>query len=176
MTAAPEFRIRRTFLLPLGLLLALCLALLVVCIVQGQPTGKIAILAVIILPVAILFLESAFRRVRVDDQEIAMIKPLRRSVMPFNEVTAVDVVAVRKRAFLTLSSEDSFLIISNAYADFPRLMAEVLSRSPETSISDETRELAKAPPSKCSDIVSCWLGVALVALILYIQLGGISRP
>jgi hypothetical protein len=39
-------------------------------------------------------------------------------------------------------------------------------------VSEETKAMAAAPPVKSTDVISCWLGVALLALILYIQLGG----
>ena len=76
---------------------------------------------------------------------------------------------VRKRVFLTLSADDDFVIISNAYADFPGLVAVLLQRIPETVVSDETRKMAEAPPVKSTDILSCWLAVVLVAFILYIR-------
>jgi len=166
------FAIRKSFLIPLGILLLQCLALLVLCLVHGEPKGKVIILCVIILPVVVLFLESAFRRALFDDLGVTVAKLLRKKRFLFSEVTAVDTVLVRKRAFLTLSAGDDFLIISNAYADFPGLVSSLLERVPAGAVSEETREMAKAPPVKSTDVISCWLGVALLALILYIQLGG----
>lgn len=166
------FAIRKAFLIPLGLLLLQCLALVVLCVVNGEPKGKIIILGVIILPIAILFLESAFRRVLFDDRGLTVFKLLRNKEFRFSEITAVDTIQVRKRAFLTLSAGDDFLIISNAYASFPALVATLLSNVPQGAVSEETRVMAAAPPVKSTDVISCWLGVALLALILYIQLGG----
>ncbi len=167
-----HFAIRRTFLLPLGLLLLLCLALFAIVIAKGEATGKVVILGCIILPVAILFLESAFRRATITDEGISVSKFMRRKELRFADVTAVDTVLVRRRAFVTLSAGDDFLIMSNAYANFPGLVKELMARVPASSVSAETQNLAAAPPSKSTDIVSCWLAVALMAFILYIQLGG----
>ncbi|MFA5516334.1 MAG: PH domain-containing protein [Desulfuromonadales bacterium] len=172
MSETRRFAIRRSFLLPLGLLLVLCLALFFIVIAKGEPTGKIIILGCIILPVAILFLESAFRQAIVDDEGITVKKFLRRKELRFAEVTSVDTVLVRRRAFLTLGAEDDFLILSNAYADFPALVKELLARVPTPTVSAETQQMAAAPPNKSTDIVSCWLAVALMAFILFIQLGG----
>jgi hypothetical protein len=52
------------------------------------------------------------------------------------------------------------------------LVRDLLARVPAASVSEETRRMAEAPPTKSSDIVSCWLAVVLVAFILYTQLGG----
>ena len=166
------FSIRKTFLIPLGLLLALTVVLFIVCLVQGQPTAKIAILGFIILPVALLFTESLARRVVVGEQEVTVFKVLRKKTLRLAEVTEVDTVRVRKRVFLTLCAGDEFMILSNAYADFPGMVAALLGRVPSEAVSEETGKMAANPPVKTTDIVTCWLAVALLAFILYVQLSG----
>ena len=171
MTDVRTFRIRKAFLAPLGLLLVLCLVLLGITLAQGQPPGKAMILAFIILPVAGLFVESLFRRTVIDRETLSVHKLLRRATLPLSGITSVDTVMVRKRVFLTVSAGENFLIMSNAYADFPGLVRTLLGRVPEGSVSEETRKMAESPPAKSSDIVSCWLAVALLLLILYGQIG-----
>jgi hypothetical protein len=167
-----NFSIRKSFLVPLGLLLALCISLLIITIVNHQPIAKTLILAFIILPVAILFLESAFRSAVINETGVTVFKFLRKKTISFAQITAVETVSVRKRAFLTLCADDDFLIISNAYANFPALVNILLDRVPPATISNETKTMAAAPPVKSTDVISCWLAVALLTLILYIQLGG----
>lgn len=166
------FSIRRGFLLPLGLLLLQSLVLFVICLVKGEPPAKVIILGAIILPIAGLFVESACRRVVVAETGVTVFKVLRKKTLLFSDLTEVETVQVRKRAFLTLSTAEDFLILSNAYAGFPALVQELLERVPEGTISAETRKMAQNPPVKSSDIVSCWVGVLLLTLILYSQLGG----
>jgi hypothetical protein len=165
------FVIRRAFLLPLGLLLLLSVILLAVCIGQGEPTARVLILGCVILPVAALFVESAWRRAVVGDGELTVFKPMRRATLKFADVSAVETVAVRKRVFLTLCAGDDFLILSNAYADFPGLVRTLLARVPAEAVSPETAAMAEAPPVKQGDIFACWLAVGLMALILWAQLG-----
>jgi hypothetical protein len=167
-----DFRIRKAFLLPLGLLLLLCLVLLVCCFVLGEPPAKAFILIAMILPVLVLFVESVFRHVVFDDTQLTAHKLLRNKTLSWADITAVETVMVRKRAFLTICAGEEFLILSNAYADFPDLVRNLLERVQPASISEETRSMAEAPPIKSGDIVSCWLAVALLLLILYGQLGG----
>jgi hypothetical protein len=54
-----------------------------------------------------------------DADGVVVFKLLRKQELKFAEVTAVETVQVRKRVFLTLCAGDDFLIISNAYANFP---------------------------------------------------------
>jgi len=163
------FTIRRSFLLPLGILLFLALLLLTVVLVQGQPTIKAVLLGVMILPVAGLFIESFFRRIGITAEAVTAFKPLRQKVLNFSDIVSVDTIQVKKRVFLTLSSEDHFLIISNAYADFPELVKSLLPKVTAEAISEETTKMAADPPTKSSDILSCWLGVLLLAIILVLQ-------
>ncbi|NIQ96480.1 MAG: hypothetical protein GWO11_05480 [Desulfuromonadales bacterium] len=165
-----EFVIRRSFLLPLGLLGALIIALGVVCIIQDQPAGKAIILGALLIPVLGLFVESLFRRAIVSEDRLTVKKALREKSVSFSEVTALDLVVVKKRAFLSLSTEESFLILSNAYRDFPELVASLAAKVPEGVMSEETRENCRNVPVKTADIVSCWLAVGLVLFILYLQL------
>ena len=163
------FSIRTAFLLPLGLLLALVGVLLGVCLQQGQATSKIVILGCILLPVAILFIESLWRKTLISTSSITVKKPLRDKTLYFKDITSVDTMLVKKRVFLTLSTEDDFVIISNAYARFPQLVKALLEHVPALTISEETRLMAEKPPVKSSDIFSCWIAVVLVSLILYLQ-------
>ncbi len=172
MTEVSSFAIRKTFLLPLGVLLVETLFLLLLCIVQGETRGKIVILTLMLLPVTFLFVESFFRRVEVGTTAIRVRKLFRSCSLDFSEIVDMDTVLVRKRAFLTLSSEDHFIILSNAYADFPQMLQLLMERVGTDAVTETTREMAKAPPVKTSDIVSCWLAVALVSMILYIQFAG----
>jgi len=167
-----QFSIRRSFLIPLGLLVLLTGVLFVLCLVRGEPTAKILILAFIMLPIIVLFAESVFRRALLTADGVVAFKLLRNKELKYAEITAVETVLVRKRVFLTLCAGDDFLIISNAYGNFPALVQALLARVPVSAISEETREMAAAPPVKSTDVVSCWLAVALMVFILYIQMGG----
>ena len=155
--------------MPLALLLLLVLLLFVTILAQGQPKAKAVILGVLILPVCGLFFESFFRRISIAADQITMFKPFRQKNMVFADVTSVDTIQVKKRAFLTLSTEEDFLIISNAYADFPSLVRELLEKVPAKAITEETAKMAEAPPNKSSDIVSCWFAVILMTIILVLQ-------
>ncbi|MEJ2198104.1 MAG: hypothetical protein P8X54_06000, partial [Desulfuromonadales bacterium] len=52
MEQQQTFVIRRAFVVPMGLLIVLTVALLVVCLLQGQPLAKVVILAGLIIPIA----------------------------------------------------------------------------------------------------------------------------
>ena len=98
-----------------------------------------------------------------------MIRLGRVRVFAWNEITAVETVRVRQRAFLTINAGEQFLIIANMYAGFAQLLNTVLERVPMATISEETQNLAKAPPVKHSDIVILWGLTLMMAYLIYAQ-------
>ena len=167
------FKIRKSFLLPLGLIVLLSLVLLASSLYLHLPTAKIIILGLFFLPACAFFAESMVRKVYLGEDSIRVKKLLRSKLLSYNDLIAVDTILVRKRAFLSLSSEDDFLIISNSYENFGLLLQKLVAHLPDNIVSDETKKLVEKPPKKGSDIFSVWLAVAVLALIIYVQLRGL---
>jgi len=166
------YSIRKSFLLPLGLVVLLSFILLISALSLGLPVAKIIILGVFLIPVCILFIESSLRKVQDGESSVQVKKLFRKKAIDYAELTAIDTIQVRKRAFISLSSENDFLILSNSYEHFGQLLQQLVQKVPTTVVSEETRELAENPPSKCSDVFSAWLAVAVLALIIFVQLRG----
>ncbi len=167
------YSIRKSFLLPLGLVVLLSFILLISAIFLQLPLAKILILAAFLLPVCIIFAESSLRKVYVTDDAVKINKLFRSKRLNYAEVTAIDIIQVRKRAFVSLNSENDFMILSNSYNHFGILLQQLVDKVPTGVVSDETRQLAKTPPKKCSDVFSAWLAVAVLTLIIYVQLRGV---
>ena len=167
------YSIRKSFLLPLGLIVLLSGILLITALMLQLPKAKVIILGIFLLPALVLFAESSLRRVRVTKQGIEVSKLLRNKQMAYADLTAIDTIQVRKRAFISLSSEKDFIILSNSYAQFGELLRQLVELAPETAVSDETRQLASNPPQKCSDVVSAWLAVVVLVLIIMAQFNNV---
>lgn len=173
MTEGRTYVIRRSFVLPMGLMIALTLALMVVCILQGQAIAKVVILAVLLLPMVALFVESAFRRLVVTGQGVTAYKLFRQREVLFADVTSLESVQVRSRVFLTLGlGPDDFLIISNSYADFPELVKSLVAAVPEGTVTDETQQLSEKPPRKQADVFTAWFAVVALVYVLIAQFRG----
>jgi hypothetical protein len=170
---ARTFVIRRAFVVPMGLLIALTLTLLAVCIIQGQPLAKAIILAVLIVPLAVLFIESAFRRIVIDQTAVTAFRPFRQRQILFADVTDLETVQVRSRVFMTLmAGPDDFLIISNSYADFPDLVRALVAAVPEGAVTDETQKLAEQPTLRHADIFTVWFAIIALCYVLIAQFKG----
>ena len=169
---ATLYTIRKNFLIPLGLVVLLCFILLATVLFLQLPTAKIIILTTFLLPATIIFAESCMRKVHVGTDSIKVKKLFRTKNMNYADLTAVDTIKVKKRVFISLSSENDFVILSNSYDNFNQLINQLIEKLPENLINDETKQLAQDPPQKCSDIFSAWLAVAVLLLIIWAQLRG----
>jgi uncharacterized membrane protein len=163
------YRIRSSFLLPLGLVVLLCLVLAAIVIIQGQPPVKLLVVACALLPLGYLLFECVVRRIETDSVGLRMIRLGRVRAFTWSEITTVETVRVRQRAFLTINAGEEFLIIANMYAGFDRLLRSVLEQVPAAAISVETRALASAPPVKHSDMVILWGLALMMAYLIYAQ-------
>jgi hypothetical protein len=172
MVALPTFKIRRNFLLALGLTLFLLLVLLGVCVAQQEKTAKIVILVALTLPVLAIFAESVWREIRFLPDMLVARRLLRSRKIAYDQITAVDTVRVRRRVFVSISTEADYLIFSNNYQNFAQLLGCLQERAPAQAISDETRELIQQLPLKNQDLFSVWFAALAVLLVLYVQLGG----
>ncbi len=161
-----SFTIRRAMLLPLGLLLVILLALLVVSMLQGQPLNKCLFVGGVVLLLAGVLADKLSRRIELDDEGITSCRIGRRRRMLFADLTEVEAVCIRKRLFITLWVDESFLLLTNAYGDAASLFKLLLQRVPSGVVSDEVEGLVENPPRHNGNIVVCWFAVVFSLLIL----------
>ncbi|APG28067.1 hypothetical protein A7E78_09590 [Syntrophotalea acetylenivorans] len=166
MTERMSFTIRRALLLPLGFLLLVQLALLVVSLLQGQPTGKILFVGGVVVLLAGLLADNLLRRIELDEEGITVCRIGRRRRMLFADLTEVEAVCLRKRLFVTLWVGESFLLVTNAYGGVAALFESLLQRIPSGLVSDEVKGLVEAPPCHNGNIIVCWFAVVFSLLIL----------
>lgn len=173
MNSSITYRIRKGFLIPMAITVVLGVVLLLIGMTVQLPSGRLYLLAAFIAPALLIFIESSRRRVHLHNDHILMERTLGKKQLNFNDLTSVDAVRVRKRVFISLTTENSFMIISNSYEHFDELVHRLIELVPQPTLSDEARELAADPPRKCSDIFSAWLAVAVLLLVIAVQLRSI---
>jgi hypothetical protein len=170
VTEKLTFTVRRAFLVPLGLLLLVLVALLAVCFAQGEAVGKMILLGGLVLLVGVLFLENQFRRLELGEAALLARRWFRNQELLYGDLTSVEAVSLRRRVFVTLWKGDRFLLISNAYGGFAELFAALLRRVPDDVVAEEAVRLAENPPRNNGPVVACWIAVLFSLLILYRQM------
>jgi len=167
--AIRTYRISKGVLLPLMLVAILLLVLLGVSLVNKEVLLKIIILVAVLIPVVLLLLTSLRRRVDLGEDGVRVVRPFGEKFFNWEELTSLEAVAVRGRAFVTLCAGEEFAIISNSYEKFPALVEEMAKRLPETAVTAEARRLIERPVSAVAGVLPLWLGVAALVYILWHQ-------
>jgi len=167
--ATNSYRISKGLLVPLALVTVLLLILLGVSLVHGEVLLKLIVLVLVLIPVLLLLLTSLKRRVELDDEGVRVLRPLGEKYFRWDELTSLEAVAVRGRAFVTLCAGEEFAIISNSYADFTGLVEDLAARLPEKVVSPDARRLIEHPVSAVAGVLPIWLGVIALAYILWHQ-------
>ncbi len=167
------YRIGWKTLLPLGLLLVLLLALLVLSLLHGEALLKVLLVAGIMLPVLLVLLLSLRRRVELDEDGVRVVRAFDEKSFRWDEITALEAVAVRGRAFVTLCAGEDFVILSNSYGDFTGLVRALADRLPEAVLSPEAKRLLDRQDSVMAGVFPLWFGVvALLYILWHMLIGG----
>ncbi len=166
MTERMSFTVRRALLLPLGLLLLVQLALLIVSLLQGQPLNRSLFVGGVVVVLAGLLADNLLRHIELDEEGITACRIGRRRRVLFADLTEIEAVCLRKRLFVTLWVGESFLLVTNAYGDVATLFRLLLQRVPSGLASDEVQGLVEDPPRHNGNIVVCWFAVIFSLFIL----------
>lgn len=161
-----SFKIKKAFLVPLGLdaFLLLCLVLISL-LPQGTAMERL-VFTIFFLPTLYLFAESLWRRVTVDEAGITIRKLWREKVASWGEITHVGCLNLHKKVYILLTTVKGFFIVSNAYNGFPSLVEEIVGRVDAEKVEEEVRLLSGRSPVGIAHVVLTWVAAALMLGII----------
>lgn len=163
------YRIRRAFLIPLGLDTLLLFCLLVISLMpQGSATERL-VFAIFFCPSGYLFLECLFRRVMADDEGIVLCRLWRKKRIPWGDMTHVGGLSIHKKIYILLTTVRGFFVVSNAYEGFPELTERIVSHVDSTKVDEEVRLQAGRSPVGISHIVMAWIAAVFMVGIILIK-------
>jgi hypothetical protein len=166
------YRIRRAFLIPLGVDSFLLFCLLILSLLPHGSTTERLVFALFFFPSVYLFLECFFRRVAMDDGGITLTKLGRKKSVPWKGITHVGALTLHKRAYILLTTVRGFFIVSNAYEGFSELTEGIVSRvdPAKVEVEEEVRLQAGRSPSGIAQIVMAWIAAVFMVGILLIKM------
>jgi hypothetical protein len=164
------FKIKKTLLLPLSIDAGLVLVLLVVAFFRKSSALEVLFLVLLLVTLSLIVLECIFREVAVSGEGLAIKKLLRRKQLQWGDITDVGSLVLRKKAYLVLTTTKGFHIISNAYDDFPALVGGIAEYVDAERVEESVKTLIEKPVRKISDVVSAWVGAAVLLAVLWVNL------
>ena len=164
------YRIRKAFLVPLGVDAFLLCALFVISMLpQGSATERL-VFALFFVPSLYVFFECLLRRVTVDGGGIVIRKLLREKRVLWEGITHVGGLSIHNKVYLLLTTVNGFFIISNAYERFSDLVEEIVSRVDRTKVEEEVRLQAGRSPSGIVHAALAWTAAAFMVGIILIKM------
>jgi len=164
------YTIRRAFLVPLGVDAFLLFCLFVISLMPQGSTTERLVFAFFFFPSGYLFLECLFRGVKVDDGGIVLRRLWKEKRVPWEGITHVGGLNLRKKAYILLTTVKGFFIVSNAYEGFPELTEEIVSHVDPERVEEEVRLQAGRSPSEIAHIVMAWIAAVFMVGIILIKM------
>jgi len=164
-----EHRIRKGFLVPLGLD-TLLLAMLVMFLVLTGDRLERLVMGLFFLITLCLFLEGFFRQVRISEEGLSLRKLGRFKTVTWDEITHVGSLTLHKKEYLLLTTTRGFMIISNAYEGFAGLVGEIVAGVAPNRVEEEVRLLAGRNGAGNVQIVVAWIAALLLIGIMTLKL------
>ena len=165
------YRIRRSFVIPLGIDVLLLLFLLILSLAyKGSGTERI-VLTVFAGLSLLIFLEAMNRSVSVSEGGVVLKKLLKSRELLWSDITHVGCLKVRSRIYILLTTKKGFHIISNAYDSFACLTGDIIRNldAEKIEVEAEVREQIEKPTRNISDLVAVWMAAAVLTVVIYMK-------
>jgi len=165
------YRIRKSFLVPLGIDVLLLLVLLVLSLTfKGSGTER-AFLAVVCGLSLLILIEATNRQVTISAGGITLKKFMKLRKLLWSDITHVGCLKLRSRVYILLTTKKGFHIISNAYDSFASLTGDIIRNldTEKIEVEAEVREQIEKPTRNISDLVAVWMAAAVLTVVIYMK-------
>lgn len=166
------YRIRRSFIVPLGIDVLLLFVLLALSLTaKGSGTERIVLACFFIVSLLIL-IETANRKIVITAGGIALKKLMKIKDLLWSDITHVGCLSLRSKVYILLTTKKGFHILSNAYEPFAPLVRDVIDHLDTEKIEVETEARAQIdnPTNNLSDLIAAWVAAVVLAGIIYLKL------
>ena len=166
-----SYRIRKSFLVPLGIDVLLLLILLVLSLTFKGSGVERAFLAVVCGLSLLILIEAFNRQVTISAGGITLKKFMKLRELLWSDITHVGCLKLRSRVYILLTTKKGFHIISNAYDSFSALVGEIIRHldGGKIEIEAEAREQIENPTRNISDLVAVWVAAVVLLVIIYMK-------
>jgi hypothetical protein len=164
------FKIKKAILIPLAIDAGLVFILLLVSFFRKSSAGEVVFLIILMISLSLIVLECIFREVTISSEGLAIKKLLRTKRLGWGDITDVGALVLRKKVYLVLTTTKGFHIISNAYDEYTALVKGIVDHVEAERIEESVKTLMDKPVRKISDIVSAWVGAAVLLVVLWVRI------
>ncbi len=165
------FKVKKAFLAPFILTVALLLVLLLISFFTGQLWEKI-LLAVLCIVTAIIAIEAFEREFAVSEDGLRIRKFFRTKKFTWTEITHLGIVIMRYKAYFLLTTTRGFYIFSNLLQGHAVLIRHLSDKLGDEKVEVEVKNYLENPIERTSLIIFTWIVLIIVVVIILSKLFG----
>jgi lysylphosphatidylglycerol synthetase-like protein (DUF2156 family) len=163
------FKIKKAFLVPFFLIVALLGVLLLLSLYKGQAWEK-AVLSISFIGALIVGIEAAKREIAVTTEGLKIKKFFRIKNVNLKDVTHLAVVELNKKVYFLLTTTKGFYFFSNLYENHSLLIRSIVNMLDIEKVEIEVKNYLDHPVERRSLIVICWLTVLIIIVFIILKL------
>jgi hypothetical protein len=164
-----RYRIKRSFLIPLGLDAILLAALFLSSFLVAGTLLERAVLGLFFLLALAVFVEAASRNVGADEEGITIRKFFRETRLQWGQINYAGTLIMRGKAYILLTTAKGYHVLSSAYGDYEKLVADLVGRLDAERVEDALRVQADQPVRGRSDAAAAWFAAVVILGILVLK-------
>ncbi len=163
------YKIKKSFLTPFGIAVALLFVVLVFSLLSGPAWEKILVAVLFVVSGAVA-LESAKRTFTFSDDGLSICKFFRTKHFTWAEITHLGVVVLKKKVYFLLTTTKGLYILSNMLQDHVLLIRSVADKLGDEKVEPEVNNYLDHPIERTSMVVMIWVAVVILIAILITKL------
>ena len=161
---------RREFLYPFSLVSFFLFVLLIISLFDRSFQPEIVILTIIFVPTVYFLLQAVRRRTTVGPDGVTVRKLFREKHLLWREITNIDILAVRKKAYLLLTTTKGFYVLANSHGNFSSLVRDIVGHVDHEKVEEGVRDLIEHPVVRISDVASSWIASLILLGVIILKL------
>jgi hypothetical protein len=163
------YKIKKEFLIPFLISIALLFVLFIISLSTGQFWEKIT-LAVIFVVTAAVGIEAMRREISVTEEGLQIKKFFRTKKFVWAEITNLSVVMIRSKAYFLLTTTRGFYMFTNLLQNHVSLISYLTGKLGEEKVETELKNYLDHPIERVSLIVMTWVALVIIIAVIAVKL------
>jgi hypothetical protein len=163
------YKIKKAFIVPFIVAVALLFVLLGLSLVNGQTWEKILLAALCVITLAIA-VEAYEREFAVSEDGLRIKKFFRTKNFTWAEITHLGVVVMRNKAYFLLTTTKGFYMLSNLLQDHTLLIRHLADKLGDEKVEAEVKSYLEHPIERTSLMVLTWIALIIIVAVIVTKL------
>jgi hypothetical protein len=163
------YKIKKAFLIPFGVSVALLGILSVMMLLTGATWEKVFITLIFFVALAVC-IEASYRQIVASDDGLQIRKFFRTKNLTWPEITHLGMMVVRNKVYFLLTTTRGFTILSNLIEKHTLLIAFLAGRLGEEKVETEVRDYLEHPIERLSLLIMTWIAVVVIIAVIVAKL------